>query len=468
MMSDAMEGDLHHAWSESDRFVPRVFVRPLQRFMEIEAAGGAIMMVAAVMAMVWANSPWQAGYEALWETRLDLGLGELVHVDLTLRQWVNDGLMTIFFFVVGLEIKRELVVGELRDPRAAALPAIAALGGMAVPAVIYLAFNAGHAGAKGWGIPMATDIAFVVGVVSLLGRRVPAGGKLFLLTLAIVDDLGAIAVIAIFYTSGLSLAWVAVALVAVAAAAYLTRIRVRSQVPYIVLAVACWYSLHESGVHATIAGVAFGLVCPPWSFYDPRRFAERARPIVDMIEGAYRDPSVAGAGHQESQSSLHELNRLATESVSPLERNEHRLAPWVGFVIVPVFALANAGVQLGGANFGRIALGVATALVVGKTLGVFGATWLAVRLGIGRLPSATSWGVMVGLAMCAGIGFTVALFVAGLSFDVAAMTDEAKIGILAGSLAAGVAGYTWLRLASRGRPDLVVEEMDVAGSRPSA
>jgi NhaA family Na+:H+ antiporter len=458
-----MEPDLRHEWSKSDRFVPRVFVRPLQRFMEIEAAGGVIMLAAAVLAIAWANSPWHAGYDTLWETRLNIELGGLAHVDLSLRDWVNDGLMTIFFLVVGLEIKRELVVGELRDARAAALPAIAAVGGMAVPALIYAALNAGHAGSGGWGIPMATDIAFAVGVVSLLGRRVPSGAKLFLLTLAIVDDLGAIVVIAVFYTSDLSFEWLAIAIAAVAAAVYLTRIHVRSQLPYVVLGAVCWYALHSSGVHSTLAGVAFGFICPVWSFYDPSRFAERARPLVGIVEAAYSDPPLEEIEFEQGEASLEELDHLVTETVSPLDRNERRLAPWAGFVIVPVFALANAGVELGDATFGRIAIGVAAGLIIGKTVGVFGAAWLAVRLGVGRLPSATTWNHMFGLAICAGIGFTVALFVAGLSFDVADLNDEAKLGILAGSLVAGIAGFTWLRLTSEPGTDGGEGEGGVAG-----
>ena len=444
-----MTNDLRHTWSESERFIPRAFVRPAQRFMQLEAASGGMMMVAAVVAIVWANSPWKAGYEALWETRLDLALGHLAHVDLSLRDWVNDALMAIFFFVVGLEIKRELIVGELRDPRAAALPAIAAVGGMVVPALIYVAFNAGHPGSKGWGIPMATDIAFAAGVVSLLGKRVPSGAKLFLLTLAIVDDLGAIAVIAVFYTSDLSFEWLALAVMAILSAVWLSRIHVRSLVPFVVLGVACWYALHESGVHATIAGVAFAFVCPAWSFFDPGRFPAAARPLIEQVDAAYGDPPLEGVEHEEGEAALREIQRLAAESVAPLDRNEEALARWVSFLIVPVFALANAGVELGGASFDRIALGVAVGLVLGKTTGVFAATWLAVRVGVGRLPSATTWTHLFGLAICAGIGFTVALFVAGLSFDAEVLNDEAKIGILAGSAVAGVTGYTWLRVTGR-------------------
>ncbi len=440
---------LRHSWSESTRFVPRAVVRPLQRFMALETAGGVVMLLAAVVALVWANSPFQSSYERLWETPLDVSLGSLVHLELSLREWWNDAAMAIFFFVVGLEIKRELVAGELMDRRAAALPAVAAMGGMVVPALIYAAFNAGGPGSGGWGIPMATDIAFAVGVLSLLGRRVPSGAKLFLLTLAIVDDLGAILVIALFYTSDLSLGWLGVALVALACAVVLRRLDVRSLLPYGLVAVACWYALHESGVHATLAGVALGFLTPAWSFYDPNLFATRAQRLTQRIEHALTGEDTVG-DHQESEASLRDLVRLASESESPLQRIEHRLSPWVSFLIVPVFALANAGVALSGDSLGgalgdRVVLGVALGLLVGKTVGVFGATWLAVRFGVGRLPSRTTWRHMVGLAVCAGIGFTVALFVAGLSFTDPELADSAKIGILGGSLVAGVAGYLWLR-----------------------
>jgi NhaA family Na+:H+ antiporter len=442
--------DEHHlprSWSESSRFVPRSFVRPAQRFMELETAGGIVMLLAAVVALIWANSPFSESYTELWETHLDVSLGELLHVELSLRDWINDAAMAVFFFVVGLEIKRELVIGELRDPRAAALPAIAAVGGMVVPALIYTAFNAGGEGSGGWGIPMATDIAFAVGVVALLGKRVPTGAKLFLLTLAIVDDLGAILVIAFFYTASLSFTWLLVSFAALGSAALIARSDVRSRLPYGLLAVVCWFALHESGVHATLAGVAFGLLTPTWAFYDPRRFAERARPLVEEVGRTYADST---ENHEHDQAALRDLVRLANETSSPLDRIEHRLGPWVSFLIVPLFALANAGVALsgdalGGALGNRVVLGVGLGLVLGKTVGVFGATWLAVRFGVGRLPARTTWRHVFGLATCAGIGFTVALFVAGLSFDDPAVTDSAKIGILGGSIIAGIAGYLWLR-----------------------
>jgi len=409
------------------------------------------MLVAAVAALVWANSPWQGGYEALWHTELSIHLGGLAHLDLDLREWVNDGLMALFFFVVGLEIKHELVVGQLRDRRAAALPVFAALGGMIVPALIFLLFNRGGDGSAGWGIPMATDIAFAAGVVSLLGRRVPTAAKLFLLTLAIVDDLGAILVIAVFYSSGLAFDWLGVAVGCVVVAAVLTKNNVRALLPYVALGATCWYALHESGVHATLAGVAFGLVCPTWSFYDPRRVPAQARELLDDMEA----DNVAGGAieeHEYDQDRLSELRRLATESISPVERNARALGPWASLVIVPVFALANAGVELTGdairdAPGEAVVLGVFLGLLVGKTVGILAATWLAVQSGLGRLPSGTSWRQVVGLGLCAGIGFTVALFVTGLAFDDAELTNQAKVGILAASLVAGLAGWTWLRLA---------------------
>jgi Na+:H+ antiporter, NhaA family len=302
--------DLRHSWSESNRFVPRAVVRPLQSFMELEAASGIMMLLAAVVALVWANSPFREAYLELWATSIALEIGTHVHLDLALRDWVNDGLMALFFLLAGLEIKRELALGELRDPRAAALPAIAALGGMVVPAAIYTAVNLGGEGSRGWGIPMATDIAFAVGVVALLGSRVPATAKLFLLTLAIVDDLGAIAVIAVFYTSSLAFGWLAVAVASVGAAYLLRRNDVRLVVPYVALGVLCWLALHESGVHPTLAGVAFGLLTPSWSFYDPKHFGPSARSLVGAIEQRFADGLTVDE-HQANEVTLRDLGRLA-------------------------------------------------------------------------------------------------------------------------------------------------------------
>lgn len=447
------------AWSASGRFVPRVFVRPAQEFIQVEAAGGIVLLVAAVVAMVWANSPWSGSYHSLWDVHVNVEIGGLVRLDhLTLRDWINDAAMAVFFFVVGLEIKRELVLGELRNPRAAALPAIAALGGMVVPALIYLAFNAGTSTSNGWGIPMATDIAFAVGVISLLGERVPSGAKLFLLTLAIVDDLGAILVIAVFYTENISFEWLGTAIVACFAAASLSRVNVRSLVPYLCLGVFAWYGLLESGVHATLIGVAFGFITPAWSFYSPAHFVPQARRLVDDVQKAFDDDILNTNEYEHVGAALGDLRRLATETESPLERLEKRLNPWVSFVVVPLFALANAGVplsadSLSGAWSDRVVLGVVFGLVVGKTLGVFSATWLACRLGVGSLPAQTSWPLMLGVSMCAGVGFTVALFVTNLSFTDPTTTDSAKLGVLVASVLAGFGGFAFLRLrgsANRG------------------
>lgn len=443
--------DLPHTWAQSDRFVPRSFVRPLQRFMDTEASGAIVMLVAAVAALIWANSPWWHAQEALWETELSIHLGGLAHLDLTLVEWINDALMAIFFFVVGLEIKRELVHGELRDPRKAALPAIGALGGMVVPATIYLLFNAGGEGSGGWGIPMATDIAFAVAVVALVGPRIPSAAKVFLLTLAIADDIGAIVVIAVFYTEDLSFGWLGIALLTIVALLAAKRSRVRSMPVYVVLGLFLWFAVHESGVHATLAGVALGLLTPAWSFFDPRRFSQDALTLVEEAGVEMDDGMLTHAEYELNQLRLEDLSRLVAESQSPLERLEHALQGWVAFLIVPLFAFSNAGVRLTNEALDGIAtdpvvLGVALGLIAGKTVGVFGATLIGDKLGIGQLPESVTYRHVLGLAVTAGIGFTVALFVAGLAFEGdPALTDSAKIGILAGSLVSGILGYTLLR-----------------------
>ncbi|HEY8525151.1 MAG TPA: Na+/H+ antiporter NhaA [Acidimicrobiales bacterium] len=447
------DAPVRHTWSESDRFVPRTVVRPVQRLMDHEAAGGIAMLVAAIAAIAWANSPWSASYTDLWETHLVVELGDVLHLDhLSLQAWINDALMTVFFLLVGLEIKRELVHGELRDVRAVALPVMAALGGMAVPAAIYAAFNAGGAGSKGWGIPMATDIAFAVGVVTLLGRRVPLAAKIFLLTLAIADDVGAIVVIAIFYTGDLSWGWLATALVALVVVAALRRGDVQALAPYLAVGGVMWLALLESGVHATLAGVALGLLTPAWPLRSPRRFPADARALIDRIERATDDRVLTEEEYETNEQLMAEVARLSVYSTSPLERLERALSPWVAFVIVPLFALSNAGVELSGDALrglvtDPVTLGVGLGLVVGKTVGIVGMAALAVKLGIGRLPAGTTWRTMTGLGACAGIGFTVALFITNLSFADPELAGSAKVGILAGSLVAGVIGYTVLRTA---------------------
>ncbi|MDP8936977.1 MAG: Na+/H+ antiporter NhaA [Actinomycetota bacterium] len=415
--------------------------RPLRRFLDTEAAGGVLLLVAAVAALVWANSPWSGSYRALWETEFTLRLGQwgLTH---DLRHWVNDGLMTLFFLVVGLEIKREVVCGDLREPRTAAVPVFAAVGGMAVPAILYAVVNGSGPGSPGWGIPMATDIAFAVGVLAVLGRRVPASLKLFLLTLAIVDDIGAIVVIAVFYAGGVEPAYLAAAAVLLAAVLGLRRAGVVWVTPYVVLGVAVWLVTQASGVHATIAGVVLGLLAPA----RPLTAAAVARQWAGDLSD---DP---GPGE------LAAMTRLAATSVSPAERIEHLLHPWTSFFVVPVFALANAGVAVRSDSFDTtgataVAVGVALGLAVGKVVGVTGATWLAVRTGVGRLPEGATWPMVAGVGTVAGIGFTVSLFVAELAFDPGPLQDAAKIGVLGASALAALAGALVLVRAGRGRSE---------------
>lgn len=410
--------------------------RTLRHFLETEAAGGLVLLVAALAALAWANSPWRDGYDQLWATELSLRVGPFAIAE-DLRHWINDAAMALFFFVVGLEIKRELVKGDLREPRAAVLPAIAALGGMVVPALLYLAVTAGGPGARGWGIPMATDIAFAVGVLALLGPRVPGSLRLFLLTLAIVDDIGAILVIAVFYAEDLDGGALLVALALLAAVVALRRIGVVWFPAYVLLGLGVWLATYLSGVHATIAGVALGLVTPARPLAPTAVAREWAEELDD-------DPS---AGDMAA------MTALAKATVSVAERLQHTLHPWTSFLIVPLFALANAGVALGGGALDApgslaIAAGIALGLVVGKTVGITGAVWLAVRLHVGRLPEGATWGRVTGVAAVAGIGFTVSLFVAGLAFEPGSPAeDAAKLAILAASLTAAVLGVAVLRFA---------------------
>jgi NhaA family Na+:H+ antiporter len=443
-----------HTWAESDRFVPRTVVQPINRLLAHESAGGIVLLLAALVAIAWANSPWSASYRDLWSTPLRVELGEVLHLDhLTLQSWVNDALMTVFFLLVGLEIKRELVHGHLRDPRMIALPVMAALGGMVVPALIFTAFNAGGAGADGWAIPMATDIAFAVGVVTLAGRRVPMSAKVFLLTLAVADDIGAIVIFAIFYSSSLSFGWLATALCGLAAIVVMRRNDVQSLAPYLGVGAFVWLALLESGVHATLAGVALGLLTPAWPLRSPVRFPEEARRLVASIERARAEGFERDDDFDADEQRIADVARLALQATSPLERLERALTPWVAYLIVPVFALANAGVALDGDAIAGVVsdpvtVGVVLGLVVGKTVGVLLATAIGTALGIGRLPDGATWRHMTGVGMVAGVGFTVALFVTSLSFEDAAAVDAAKIGILAGSLLAGLLGWVVLRGAS--------------------
>lgn len=440
--------ELRVPWSRSARPLARRIIQPLNEFLEEESSSGILLLAAALLAVAWANSPWAAAYEDLWHTELSLRFAGLVFQE-DLRHLVNDGLMALFFLVVGLEIKRELLIGELRQPRTAALPVIAAVGGMVVPAALYVALNAGGEGSEGWGIPMATDIAFALGVLTLAARHAPPNLKPFLLTLAIVDDIGAILVIAIFYSGGISPVPLLVAAALCAAIVVLQRAQVRATAVYVGIGVAVWVAVYRSGVHPTIAGVALGLLTPAIPFQRPRAVSEEAHRVADETVDQPSPPD-ADAHHWLT------LAWLSREAVSPLARVEHTLHPWTSSVIVPLFALANAGVRLSGqaladAVSSSVVWGIALGLVVGKLAGIWLASAAAVRLGVARLPEGVAWSHLVGAAAVAGIGFTVSLFIADLAFGDTRLDALAKVGILAASIVAGVLGWILLRNAPAGR-----------------
>lgn len=409
------------------------------QFLEIEASGGIALVAAALVALVWANSPWGNVYARLWTTQVSIDLGPLVLRE-DLRHWVNDGLMVLFFFVVALEIKGEFVGGELRGARRAALPIAAAVGGMVLPALLYLAVNVPAGTPEGWGIPVATDIAFALGVVALLGDRVPRSLKVFLLTLAIVDDVGAILVIALFYTQHLSVRWLGGAFGLIAVVVMLRWLRVWYVPLYVLLGVGVWLATYQSGVHATIAGVALGLMAP-------------ARPLLSRAEAdRFAEELRTGEGHA---SEVRDTTFLIQESVPVAERLQHTLHPWTSYVVIPLFALANAGLRfdrnmLGGAAGSAATIGTILGLVVGKPLGILAASWIVKRLGLGSIPSGVSWLHLAGIGALAGIGFTMSLFVAGLAFrEATERFDQAKVGIFAASLVAAAVGSAVLAAAAR-------------------
>ncbi len=415
--------------------------RPLARFLHIEAAGGLLLLAATVAALVWANSPWSASYESLWTTQVRVTIGSF-EFDEDLLHVINDGLMAVFFFVVGMEIKGELVTGALRDRRHVALPAAAALGGMVVPAMIYLAFNAGSDAARGWGIPMATDIAFALGVLAVLGSRVPTTLKVFLLTLAIVDDIGAIAAIAIFYADDLRPAYLGAAAGVVVLVAVMRRLHMTYPPLYIAAGLALWLCVFEAGVHATIAGVVMGLLTPA----TPMQSEFEASAVVDRLENR-RELDAA---------EVRAAAAAIKESVPLTERLIDVLHPWTSYVIVPVFALANAGIALGGNPLGdapRVFLGVGVGLVVGKLVGITSFAAITVRAGLARLPEGVTWSQFLGAAMVAGIGFTVSLFITGLAFVEGRLADSAKVAVLFASVVAATVGSAIFVATARGRPE---------------
>ncbi|MCY4437757.1 MAG: Na+/H+ antiporter NhaA [Chloroflexi bacterium] len=428
-----------------------------QEFAHAQASSGIVLLACVIVAIVWANSPFGSSYYDLWHLHFAVRIGDFVF-DKPLEYWINDGLMVIFFFVVGLEIKREVIAGELASPRRAMLPIMAAIGGMLVPAAIFLWFNWGEPGQRGWGIPMATDIAFTLGVMAVLGSRVPTPVKVFLTALAIVDDIGAVLVIAIFYTSGISLLALGIAAVFVVLLIAANRLGIRSTLVYILLgACGLWPAFILSGVHPTVAGVIAAFTIPVRRRIDSAEFTNLSRVYIDEFAQASSEGESVLA-NEEQVSLMRSIERTALGAQSPLQRFENTLHPWTVFGIMPLFALANAGVAIDADLTGFVeeplARGVALGLLVGKPLGIVLFSVVAVRLGLAALPSRVNWFHVLGAGCLAGIGFTMSLFIANLALGGTELLESAKMSILVGSLLATILGWLVFQFApihGRGR-----------------
>ena len=430
------------------------FLSPFASYFNTEAASGIVLMAAAVVALIWANSPWSRAYFDLWRVNASVGVGTFaIHKPLLL--WINDGLMAVFFFLVGLEIKREILIGELSSVKKAVLPIAAALGGMVVPALIYYSFNAAGEASRGWGIPMATDIAFALGVLNLLGSRVPLALKVFLAAVAIVDDIGAVLVIAVFYSESIQWILVGAGFGILFVLGMLNRAGVRNPVFYIVPGIVLWVLFLKSGVHATVAGVLLAMLIPARGHLVPSEFAKEAHEALDVFDRSSTPGGERTLMNEDQQSAVNSLEEACERVQMPLQRVEHSLQPLVSFLIMPIFALANAGIVLTGESFKSlgepVGLGVLLGLLLGKPIGVLLASWLAVKSGVAALPSRVGWRQMAGVGVIAGIGFTMSLFITDLAFRSQAQVDAAKVSIMVGSLTAGIVGFVLLRRSPRTR-----------------
>jgi NhaA family Na+:H+ antiporter len=426
----------------------------MQEFIHSSTSGGIVLLAAAVVALVIANSPLRSGYEEVLNSYLDVSLGTF-QLHLSVLHWINDGLMAVFFFLVGLEIKREVWAGELSNVRAALLPIIAAVGGAVVPALIYVGINLGGEGSAGWGIPMATDIAFALGVLALVGSAVPFGLKIMLTAIAIIDDLIAVLVIAFFYSGSIDFGALGIGFALLAVLLVANIVGIRAIPIYVLVGVLVWVAFLTSGVHATIAGVLVALVIPVRVRIDPATFLQRARSILDGFEASSKQEPYSILEDERQQAAVLELEDLSEAVQAPLQKMEHKLHGWAAFVIIPVFALSNAGVALNlDALRGEtllVAVGIVAGLLIGKPAGLFGATWLAVRMGLVSLPNGITWRHVAGLSCLGGMGFTMSLFIANLAFGTVGsvgsndLLETAKLGILIGSLVAGILGFVLLR-----------------------
>ena len=422
-----------------ESLVTRALVLPIQQFIHIQGISSILLLGAAITALIWANSPWQESYHHVWEMELTLS-----RLRLPVHAWINDALMAIFFFLVGMEIKHEIVHGELADMRRAALPIFGALGGMIVPALLFMVLNVGHPGQHGWGVPMATDIAFSLGVLGMV-KGIPQDLKIFLLTLAIADDIGAIAVIAVFYSSSLRLESLVIGLLLLVVIFLLRKVGISQPVLYFVLGMGFWVAILRSGIHATIAGVVLGFMVPTTAVLSLSEFQELSVDIVKRFREA-----VAEGDEKTAKNLLGSFEQLAQETESPSELLTRKLNDWVSFLVLPLFALANAGVTFSGGAWrdlltSRIAWGILIGLVLGKPLGIVGFAGLGVRFGVAQVPSGVTWRQLSAVGILAGIGFTVSIFISSLAFDDPAHLLEAKTAVLAASLLAGLLGYFALR-----------------------
>ena len=420
----------------------------------MQASGAILLLISSVLALIFANSIAAHDYMRFWETSLTFSLGD-ISLSEHLAAWVNDGLMVLFFFVVGLEIKREIAIGELSSPRQAALPIVAAIGGMALPALIFAFINAGTEQIVGWAVPMATDIAFTLGLLALLGRRVPLSLRVFFTALAIADDLGAVLVIALFYTSEIVSSGLILGAVILLALLALNRLGVRRPLPYILLGVGLWLATFESGVHPTIAGVLLALTIPTKTRVRSQAFMAQSTALLGGLERPVGDESELVNLSDRQQTAAHALEAIAERMQTPAHRLEHSLTPWAAFLVLPLFALANAGVALSAAAgmgiTSRLSLGIILGLAVGKPLGISSFAWLAVKLKIAELPPRVEWSQLFAASWLAGIGFTMALFIANSAFTDYNQLAAAKVSILIGSLMSGLIGFSLLLLTSRMR-----------------
>lgn len=418
---------------------------PASKFIHQEHTSGIVLFIGVLAAIIWVNSPFAHSYHQLWDIKVSLGFGNHA-LNHPLHLWINDGLMAVFFFVIGLELKREFMAGELSTIKKASLPMVAALGGMVVPALIYFFINKGTASEHGWGIPMATDIAFALALLSIAGKHIPSSVKVFLSALAVADDLGAVLVIAIFYSSHIDFAPLTIGVCLLTILLIGNKLGIRSIIFYLVIGFAVWVAFLLSGVHATIAGVLVAFTIPARTRINEKNYAESLRKLLFDFEAQI--PNNSTLTTPEQHHTIEKIKKMTTDAETPLQKVEYGLHPWVAFVVMPLFALANAGIIIGADFFSSllnpVSLGVMIGLVAGKFIGVLSATWLMVKFGA-QLPANSTWKQITGVALLAGVGFTMSLFISGLAFSHAEMVDQAKYGILLASLLAGILGVIVLK-----------------------